>query len=43
MIVSDVKCKEVDQYLHLPKKYLKYHLVWCSGFSKIGVLGDPKT
>lgn len=32
-----------DWYSHLPRKYLKYHLVWCSGFSKIGVLGDPKT
>jgi hypothetical protein len=25
----------------LPRKYLKYHLVWYSGFSRIGVLGDP--
>lgn len=30
-------------YLRLPRKYLKYHRVWYSGFSKIGVLGDPKT
>lgn len=30
-------------HLRFPRKYLKYHLVWCSGFSRIGVLGDPKT
>lgn len=29
--------------LRLPRKYLKYHRVWCSGFSRIGVLGEPKT
>lgn len=27
--------------LHLPKKYLKYQRVWYSGFSNIGVLGEP--
>lgn len=31
------------KHLRFPRKYLKYHRVWCSGFSKIGVLGDPKT
>lgn len=28
-------------YIHFPKKYLKYHLVWNSGFSRTGVQGDP--
>lgn len=27
--------------LRLPKKYLKYQRVWYSGFSNIGVLGEP--
>lgn len=31
------------KYLHLPKKYLKYQRVWCSGFSNMGALGEPNT
>lgn len=27
--------------LRFPRKYLKYHLVWYSGFSSTGVLGEP--
>lgn len=27
--------------LRLPRKYLKYQRVWYSGFSSIGVLGEP--
>lgn len=35
--------KETSYYLHLPKKYLKYQRVWCSGFSNMGALGEPNT
>lgn len=30
-----------DKDLRLPRKYLKYQRVWYSGFSSIGVLGEP--